>query len=105
MAREGGVGVPGSASAVRVRPRVPPLAAGGLRSRRVQGVLGVVVAVALLAFAAGFFSGRATKPGTSTGRPLGVWQPLPQAPLAGRLAEAAVWSGRELLVARRLRVT
>lgn len=61
---------------------------------RVAVVLAALAVVALLAVAAGFLVGRETKDGAEAAP---SWQPLPQAPIPGRLA-SAVWTGREMIV-------
>jgi hypothetical protein len=76
----------GAAAVERVRSGRPARARHRLR----PSVLGL----ALLALAAAFFIARATNDGSAA-----AWQPLPRAPVAGRLAEAVAWTGRELIVA------
>lgn len=59
-----------------------------------------VVAVAVLALAAGVagvFIGRATEAGEEAS-PSASWQPLPDAPIVGRLGPAAVWTGTEMIL-------
>ena len=78
------------------RARGAPMRAGrGLlpRGRFVPALLLVVALVAALGFVL------ATRSGRSTVQPVGDWRVLPRAPLAGRIAEASVWTGRELVVA------
>jgi hypothetical protein len=59
-------------------------------------VVGAVV-VALAAGTVGIFIGRATKSGAEAVSPTS-WQPLPKAPIAGRIGESAVWTGKEMIV-------
>ena len=97
-------------------PQSPPRAPGG--RWRTRHVVAAVVVVAAAAAAAGLFVGRATKTATTaTAQPCLVaaksgdlracapetgvsasWQTLPQAPIAGRIAEGVVWTGTEMLV-------
>jgi len=53
-----------------------------------------------MAFALAFSHGgsAATLPAGRGGDPTSSWRPLPKAPLAGRLGESAVWTGREMIV-------
>ncbi|HLG08765.1 MAG TPA: hypothetical protein VI409_08890, partial [Gaiellaceae bacterium] len=76
-------------------PRHTAQAAGG--RRRIWHVVVAVVLVALVAAVAGVFIGRATETGEQTGPALS-WQPLPQAPIVGRLGPAAVWTGTEMII-------
>lgn len=64
--------------------------------RRARHVVVALVVVALAAAAVGVFIGRATKTEASAASP--SWQPLPQAPIAGRVYEGVVWTGTELIV-------
>ena len=64
---------------------------------RAWHVVVAVVVVVLVAGAAGVFIGRATKAGETTSRSAS-WRPLPQAPIAGRIAAGAVWTGKEMIV-------
>jgi len=57
----------------------------------------VVVAIVLAAAVAGVFIGRATNAGKEA-RPAPTWQPLPGAPIVGRLGPGAVWTGTEMIV-------
>ena len=70
--------------------------AGG--HRRAWQVVAAVVAVALLAGVAGVFIGRITKAGAPKSSLSASWRPLPPAPIAGRIAASAVWTGKEMIV-------
>ncbi len=70
-------------------------ARGTGRHRRAWQVALAVVAVALAGALAGFLVGRVTKAGPEASP---SWQALPSAPIAGRIAEGAVWTGKEMIV-------
>jgi len=60
-------------------------------------MIGTLVVVAIVAAISGFYVGRATK-STAPAGAQPSWQPLPQAPIAGRVNEGVVWTGDEMLV-------
>lgn len=62
---------------------------------RFPAVVVAAVAVVLLAVAAGILIGRETKGGAEAAP---SWQPLPEAPISGRLSASAVWTGTEMIV-------
>jgi len=64
---------------------------------RVWRVVIAVVIVSVAAAVVGVLVGRATKAGEKT-RPAASWQPLPEAPIVGRLGPAAVWTGTEMII-------
>ena len=74
----------------------PVTQAAGRRWGAWQVVVAVLVVV-LAAAVAGVFIGRATKAGEET-RPAASWQSLPEAPIVGRLAPSAVWTGTEMII-------
>jgi len=57
----------------------------------------VVVVIVFAATVAGFLIGRAVTSGEEA-NPAPTWQALPEAPIVGRLAPAAVWTGTEMIV-------
>jgi hypothetical protein len=65
------------------------------RHRRARHLVLAIVLVALAGALAGFLIGRATEAG-QTSSP--SWRMLPAAPIAGRIAEGAVWTGKEMIV-------
>jgi len=93
----------------RAREMVPLLGGNGVsmaaetaeRARRGRRVLplAIVFTAAAAAVAAGLFADRASKHSAPVPEATAVSRALPQAPIAGRLGEAAVWTGRELIVA------
>jgi len=68
----------------------------GKRVRVWQVVIAVVI-VSVAAAVVGVLVGRATKAGEET-RPAASWQPLPEAPIVGRLGPSAVWTGTEMII-------
>ena len=73
-------------------PTVPTSGGGGRPT--LQVVLASVV-LALAAGLAGFAVGRATEAGAPSSPP---WRALPPAPIAARIAEGVVWTGKEMIV-------
>jgi len=73
--------------------------AARLRSRCAQLGPAVVVVAVLPAVVLGATGGPVSSNGSSLARAVGGWRPLPPAPVAGRLGEGFVWTGRELVIA------
>ena len=76
---------------------VPPVMHGAGGRWRVWQIVVAVVVAALLAGTAGVFIGRASKTGKEAASSQS-WQPLPRAPIVGRLGPGAVWTGSEMTV-------
>lgn len=84
--------MPGATETTGFRARAP-------RSHRGLPLALAIGAAVAAAAAIAFVGGRASNHGPSGLRPAGAWRALPRAPIPGRIGEAVVWTGRELIVA------
>lgn len=61
-------------------------------------IVSALVVVALVAGVSGFLIGRGTDQTDRSSGTSATWESLPPAPIAGRIAAAAVWTGTEMIV-------